>query len=404
MTIYLSAAERALIASKIDFTKTVGRYSEAYKELVRISDYREFSQDRLSADQRYWFVKAAEINGNDQYFAANTAIRIITAAGLRFDGVTANQQNTSNEIAANVMADVLGVRVLPSNPSPPFTDGAIPALNQMITADINAALQSGGQTLGGWGGSFYYWNYAAPGYSDGRTIGQVISSSPAELEKFLTINAAAVVGVARAEASGPWLSIEVMSVTLDGFNAALPTHLKQEIINRAITGARTGTFTANPSLIKTADGSSWALVGGPSGPQWVKVGGGVGEGVVVASPEVSSQLDATRAARLELQEKGRFGDPRSLINQDAPRCFPNFTLISLPDGSAKRIDSIDIGDHVLTFDPHADGGRGALVSGVVTKLFSNVTTEWLKLDFASDATGTSRRVGNDNVKVLHHVG
>ena len=64
-----------------------------------------------------------------------------------------------------------------------------------------------------------------------------------------------------------------------------------------------------------------------------------------------------------------------------PRCFPGHTLIALPNGRSKRIDAIRTGETVLTFDPHADGGRGALLSGVVTRTFENVTQEWLRITF-----------------------
>ncbi len=74
-----------------------------------------------------------------------------------------------------------------------------------------------------------------------------------------------------------------------------------------------------------------------------------------------------------------------------PGCFPGDTLIALPGGGARRIDAIDVGDRVLTFDPLANGGRGALLEGVVTRTFRNVTQEWLRVDFAPSADGTTRR-------------
>jgi hypothetical protein len=78
------------------------------------------------------------------------------------------------------------------------------------------------------------------------------------------------------------------------------------------------------------------------------------------------------------------------------QCFPGHTLIALPNGCSKRIDALNLGDTILTFDPQADGGRGALLSGVVTRTFENVTQEWLSITFqpgADDRNGgkTCRR-------------
>ncbi|UWR87835.1 calcium-binding protein [Phaeobacter inhibens] len=64
------------------------------------------------------------------------------------------------------------------------------------------------------------------------------------------------------------------------------------------------------------------------------------------------------------------------IALDPTRCFPAGTLISMWDGSQKPIDEISVSDQVLSFD-----NDGNLQPGQVTRLFRNVTTEWMRLDF-----------------------
>jgi hypothetical protein len=61
------------------------------------------------------------------------------------------------------------------------------------------------------------------------------------------------------------------------------------------------------------------------------------------------------------------------VNADAA------TQIQTSLTSTKPISEIRVGDVVLSFDPKADGGRGALVPQRVKRLFRNSTTEWIKL-------------------------
>jgi hypothetical protein len=61
------------------------------------------------------------------------------------------------------------------------------------------------------------------------------------------------------------------------------------------------------------------------------------------------------------------------------QCFPSFTPIQISKTETKPISKICVGDVVMSFDPKADGGRGALVPKRVKRLFRNNTTEWIKL-------------------------
>ncbi|CTQ34811.1 hypothetical protein [Jannaschia rubra] len=88
-------------------------------------------------------------------------------------------------------------------------------------------------------------------------------------------------------------------------------------------------------------------------------------------------------------------------------CFPAGTPVATSSGSVS-IEIIRPGDVVFSFDASADDGRGALVPARVVRLFSNETTEWLRLSWTEggaaceltvtpghrflDADGTFRRI------------
>lgn len=61
-------------------------------------------------------------------------------------------------------------------------------------------------------------------------------------------------------------------------------------------------------------------------------------------------------------------------------CFPSGTAVLTVNGPAS-IDSLVPGDLVLSFDPSADFGRGALVPKRLVRLFHNETEEWLRLSW-----------------------
>ncbi|ETX12763.1 hypothetical protein OCH239_17275 [Roseivivax halodurans JCM 10272] len=68
--------------------------------------------------------------------------------------------------------------------------------------------------------------------------------------------------------------------------------------------------------------------------------------------------------------------------EEEQHCFPAGTLIATPNGDMP-IEQIRPGDLVIAFDGHADEGRGELVSARVVRLFTNETTEWLRLTWSS---------------------
>lgn len=126
------------------------------------------SEDTGNADFLYWLSKAIEINSNLFESEANTYIRAVTRNGLMFAGEAADPekiQQNSDIIGAQVINDIL-------------TNGAVPDVQAIIRNDVRAAITDGGQSIGGWGGSFYYWNLVWN--ESGETVGQSIRADWAE--------------------------------------------------------------------------------------------------------------------------------------------------------------------------------------------------------------------------------
>lgn len=95
----------------------------------------------------FWFEQARGINNNDNL--SSHFIRRHTEIGLDITHIPheqrADMQSLSNEIAMRVTKDIL-------------MQGKIAPLAEILNSDISVALARGHVSLGGWGGSFYYWN------------------------------------------------------------------------------------------------------------------------------------------------------------------------------------------------------------------------------------------------------
>lgn len=141
-------------------------YAAAYRHIYGVSK----SSGLVDEDTLYWFQQAASIN-SDENTPSNTWIREFSKAGIAVDGrIVSNGelQATSNHIARAVLGGIID-------------SGGIPPIQLILQRDIAQSLRAGGQTLGGWGGAFYYWDLP---YEGTKTVGDVISSNPNELYKF----------------------------------------------------------------------------------------------------------------------------------------------------------------------------------------------------------------------------
>src|ERR1044072_974214 len=134
---------------------------------------------------KFFFDGARQVNGNFSS-DANIFIRGVTEAGLAWDGKLASDpaaraaqiQATSDGIARNGIEQI-------------NNDGGIPQLSTIVRNDARSAVLNHDQSPGGWAGAFYYWDTQFT--QDGRTVGQTILSDPVQYEKFIAINAQALV-------------------------------------------------------------------------------------------------------------------------------------------------------------------------------------------------------------------
>ena len=76
-------------------------------------------------------------------------------------------------------------------------------------------------------------------------------------------------------------------------------------------------------------------------------------------------------------------------------CFSAATHIELANNTSSPISAILPGEIVLSYDPNADAGCGALVPKRVVRVFRNVTREWIELDIGEIDTTTGEE------KILH---
>jgi hypothetical protein len=186
----------------------------------------------------FWLRKAGEINGDDPNSQGNFFIRSVTGNGLRFDhkpvGPEKVQEN-SNRIGAFVMKDVLET-------------GQMPSMQRIIANDALTVIdpKKGEQTIGGWGGSFNYWDMPLS-KDQNDTAGYRIANDPAEYEKFVSVNAKALADTVRKFRLDRYPENSAEAI-LQGLNAQVPAKIKLEIIDRALDGinGERGGFAGDP--------------------------------------------------------------------------------------------------------------------------------------------------------------
>jgi len=346
----------------------------------------------VSGNQKFWFQQAANINraaNGEQIDPTNnqsaTFIISYSQYGLATDGIEVDLRQTSNTIASQVLGDILG------NP-----DGRVPSLDEMVRNDIFSALEEGQQTLAGWGGAFYYWDTSVNVDNDGQptqsntgntlTVGEIILSDPAELEKFIS---SAVVGTlgswAQNGIDGGTSLQEFWQQMSAGASAAAPGWLKSEIIIRAadahLSGDINEEFSPAQKLFRDADGGKWIY--NPSADRFVSLN--------QSSPDAETELylRGAQAERNEILEAGLSGPiakvfasiGRADLVPEEHKCFLAGTMIDIwpTDGDGqfhsclasapacqKPIERVCVGDWVVSFDID-----GKLKPAKVTKVFCN---------------------------------
>ncbi len=180
---------------------------EGYTYIYSILDGDPENQDFL-----YWLEKAIEINSDYFESEANTYIRAVTRNGLMFSGRDASAeiiQRNSDIIGGKVIGDIL-------------TSGTTPNVEDLIKFDVSTAIGRGGQSIGGWGGSFYYWNLVWT--DDGQTVGQSIGDNLVEYDKFITANAKAALEV-----------LDKFGITFEQFTTAAAAQISEKAYGDILT-------------------------------------------------------------------------------------------------------------------------------------------------------------------------
>ena len=136
-----------------------------------------------TSKEYFWFAEAARVNANDVSQPSAVFIRAAARYGILAGGGTgdnASIQNVSNVIGAAF------VRTVNENT-------ALPNMAGLLNIDIGSSIAAGGITLGGWGGSAYFWKeaYTDPVTNIPTTVGKYIESRPEELGKFLAVTSSA---------------------------------------------------------------------------------------------------------------------------------------------------------------------------------------------------------------------
>lgn len=192
----------------------------------------------------FWFEQARGINGDDSVSAR--FIRRHTDNGLDAAGVPHSQrlemQELSNRIAGRVTKDVIDT-------------GGVAALPEIVNKDISVALDDGRVKLGGWGGSFYYWDMPFktkddkeyPRHPDGsyKTLGDEITRL-GQVDLLIETSSRTV---AQMQMAGELPAKEWGTALQTGLDAGIPMRYQAEI------GARAAGIVASETAERSKEGA-----------------------------------------------------------------------------------------------------------------------------------------------------
>ena len=283
----------------------------------------------------FWFEQARGINGDDSLSAR--FIQRHTDNGLDIVGVPNSQrldmQDLSNKIANSVINDVL-------------KHGQVAALPEILDKDISIALDKGNVRLGGWGGSFYYWDmpykpddYTGKGYprhSDGtyKTVGDEIVRR-GEVPLLLETSSRTV---AQMQMHGELPMKDWDTALQTGWNAGLPMRYQAEI------GARA------------------AAIAVPEHAEQAKRGvlDKVGETLHEIKCEAFPKLPDCPPDGASLDSKRAVPDPRDPSSRDNPLYYQIETGVARIDTEKGR--AFDTSSERLTMSAFADAKAAEMVS------------------------------------------
>jgi VCBS repeat-containing protein len=176
----------------------------------------EIAQNRIAVEgganskMYYWFTEAALINQNDISQPSTVFIRAAAERGIQAgggEGTNAEIQKVSDAIAAKFYVTVK-------------RDESLPNMAGLLSVDIGTSIEKGGISLGGWGGSLYFWGtaYTDPATNKPTTVGEYIQSHPVELQKFLAVTSGATMDTIARFRSTLAEDVSARAAFLDGIN------------------------------------------------------------------------------------------------------------------------------------------------------------------------------------------
>jgi len=352
-----------------------GNYAAGYDYLrQQIQTFLDAPENANHPDRQaykntnYWLEKAAEINRNDPKSEANAYIRKVTRSGLLFDGKNADPakvQENSDIIGKTVVRDIVDFN-------------RIPGIDALLQHDVQSALGNGGQTLAGWGGSFYYWDMPMS-KEPGDTVGNRIMSDPVEYEKFLAVSTKA--------------AIETMSrlgMSFEQFETArkaqVPENVMSEIMDRAASvldyGDGQSDYMGNPNEI----GGYRASIGQDGAVSWYQLDKDL-QRVPLQDEATISKLNTRRNLRLEKGLNHSWQTPKTEARVDK---------ITLNDGTVYEHTYGADGRIQQTAKTSPDGTRiergydQANSKVTYEKRFGNNGKQTSQTDFNTDGTKTER--------------
>ena len=366
---------------------TINNTQDYWRAYEYISLLIESDQITVDEDTKFWFAGAAEINRGDVSAPATQHIYAVTTYGLQWDNQPVpTLQQISDAIGQNVIANIIN-------------EGGISDLSDILLNDIGVAVDEFGLTPGGWGGSFYYWDlpYNPDNSSPNQTLGDYILQDPNDIEKFLAINAAAILNMFGNNLEFvnnsyvPDIFRAIIISLSEGFtafgaqgDATLDDYLKDEIVDRALSYVYSGfnkeEFLGGDTIIvgkfeyyRQGEDSIWRFFTPPNNVD------------VVTDLSFITILNDTLQVRAD-----HIDEIQSLKLGTIAQCFPAGTPILLADGSETTIESIRSSAKVMAHDESGD-----LVPGRVAQLLNSVTTEWILLSTGTTVTPGHRYLQTD---------
>src|SRR5215813_6393850 len=122
--------------------------------------------------------------------------------------------------------------------------------------------------------------------------------------------------------------------------------------------------------------------------------------------KITTELGGTPRAENSTLDNflNRLGVPVLPGSPGINKCFAAGTPILLADGTTKAIEDVLPGDLVFAFDRHVALGCGPLEPRRVTRLYENVTQEWLELSPVAGSERDAEQAGFSSLTVTpgHH--